>query len=292
MAGLWGSDVFSTILVLGGIAGILTSWNGFLIGASRILYAMAECGMLPARLAKLHPRFNTPTNAILLVGALSIISPFFGEQALTWLVNGGGLGIVVAYLLVAVAFVVLRRTEPDMQRPFRAGRGPAIGIIAIVLSLGIATQYLPGMPSGLGVPEWIVVGLWAAAGAAFALRMDVPDTTPCTPERRRADGGAAIGCTLRSSPILLPWTTWSRRSAVQPMRSSPMSPWISRTCSAHMRAAMRDPTVTLTWPSTSMTRSVLQTGSHSASTSPGGSPTDRVSVPSRAPSCSTTRRCA
>lgn len=182
MAGLYGSDVFATILVLGGIAGILTSWNGFLIGASRIIFAMADCGMLPATLAKVHPRYSTPTNAILLVGALSVISPFFGEQALIWLVNGGGLGIVIAYLMVAIAFLVLRRSEPDMDRPFRAGKGPVIGIIAVVLSLGIAGQYLPGMPSGLGVPEWIVVGLWSAVGLAFALRMDVPDYHTAHPQ--------------------------------------------------------------------------------------------------------------
>jgi len=175
MGALYGSELFATILVLGGVAGILTSWNGFMVGASRIIYAMAQCGMLPAPLARLHPRHHTPTNAILLVGALSVLAPFFGEQALVWLVNGGGLGIVVAYLLVAVAFVVLRRTEPDMERPFRAGRGPAVGIIAIVLSIGIAAQYLPGMPSGLGVPEWVVVGLWTVAGVGFAARMDVPD---------------------------------------------------------------------------------------------------------------------
>ncbi len=47
MAALWGSEVFGKILVVGGIAGILTSWNGFLLGASRLLYAMAASGMVP-----------------------------------------------------------------------------------------------------------------------------------------------------------------------------------------------------------------------------------------------------
>ncbi|MDP8949032.1 MAG: APC family permease, partial [Actinomycetota bacterium] len=160
MGNLFGSEIFANILVLGGVAGILTSWNGFLIGGSRIIYAMAESGMLPSWLAKIHPRFRTPTNAILFIGALSLISPLFGESALVWLVNAGGLGIVIAYLVVAISFLVLRRREPEMERPFRAGRGPIIGIVAVVLSLGFASQYLPGMPSGLGVPEWIIVGIW------------------------------------------------------------------------------------------------------------------------------------
>jgi APA family basic amino acid/polyamine antiporter len=70
---------------------------------------------------------------------------------------------------------VLRRREPDMERPFRAGRGPAVGIVAVLLSIGVAVQYLPGMPAGLGVAEWIIVGLWTLAGLTFALRMEVPE---------------------------------------------------------------------------------------------------------------------
>lgn len=178
MGRLFGSEVFANILVLGGIAGILTSWNGFMIGGSRIVYAMAESGMLPAWLAEIHPRFRTPANAILFIGVLSIISPFFGRSALVWLVNAGGLGIVVAYLMVAVSFLILRRREPDMERPFRAGRGPVIGIVAVVLSLLFTSQYLPGMPAGLGAPEWIIVGLWSVLGLVFATRMNVPEYDP------------------------------------------------------------------------------------------------------------------
>ena len=178
MGNLFGSGLFSNILVLGGIAGILTSWNGFMVGGSRIIYAMAESGMLPEWLGRIHPRYRTPSNAVLLVGALSIIAPLFGRSALVWLVDAGGLGIVLAYFVVAISFLVLRRKEPEMERPFRAGRGPTIGIIAAVLSLGIAIQYLPGMPAGLIAPEWIIVGIWTVAGLVFAVRMDVPEYNP------------------------------------------------------------------------------------------------------------------
>lgn len=172
MGAMFGSPVFANILVLGGVAGILTSWNGFMIGGSRILYAMAASGMLPAWLARLHPRYRTPSNAILVVGGLSLIAPLFGREALVWLVDAGGLNIVVAYLMTAVSFLVLRRTEPTLPRPFRAGRTPAIGIIAAVLSLGIGVQYLPGMPAGLIWPyEWAIVLAWWIAGLVFLLRL-------------------------------------------------------------------------------------------------------------------------
>ena len=137
MSELWGSRTFGNILVVGGIAGILTSWNGFLLGASRLLYAMASSGMVPSWFAKVHPRYRTPSNAVLFIGGLSVLSPLFGRQMLVWLVDAGGISIVVAFLLVAVTFLVLRRIEPDMERPFRVSQGRAVGVAAALLTLGL-----------------------------------------------------------------------------------------------------------------------------------------------------------
>ena len=58
-----------------------------------------------------------------MIGALSVITPFFGRKTLVWLVDAGGLGIVVAYATVALSFLVLRKKEPDMERPFRVRQG-------------------------------------------------------------------------------------------------------------------------------------------------------------------------
>jgi APA family basic amino acid/polyamine antiporter len=171
MAALWNSPAMGTVLVVGGIAGILTSWNGFLIGASRILYAMAASGMLPRWFAYLHPRYRTPTHALLVIGGLSVFAPLFGRQMLVWLVDAGGINIVIAFLLVAVSFLVLRRREPDMQRPFRLPAGPVIGWAAAVLSLVLAVLYLPFMPAALTGPEWIIVGVWWLVGLWFVLRL-------------------------------------------------------------------------------------------------------------------------
>jgi basic amino acid/polyamine antiporter, APA family len=172
MTALWGSPIMGTLLILGGIAGILTSWNGFLIGASRLLYAMADSGMLPRWFAYLHPRYRTPTRALLLVGGLSMIAPLFGEQMLVWLVDAGGINIVIAFFLVSLSFLVLRKREPGMSRPFRVPAGAAVGWAAAVLSLALAVLYLPGMPAALVWPsEWLIVGLWWLAGLYFVFRL-------------------------------------------------------------------------------------------------------------------------
>jgi basic amino acid/polyamine antiporter, APA family len=172
MAALWGSQVFGNILVAGGVAGILTSWNGFLIGASRLLYAMATSGMVPRWFAKVHPRYRTPSNAILFIGALSVLSPLFGRQMLVWLVDAGGVSIVIAFFLVAVTFLALRRREPAMERPFRVSKGGVVGALAAVFSLGLAALFLPGMPAALIWPyEWVILGAWWLAGILLLLRL-------------------------------------------------------------------------------------------------------------------------
>lgn len=152
------------LMVLAGIAGIITSWNAFYVGGSRAIYALAHSGMLPAFLAKLHPKHRTPTNAILLMGLLSCIAPFFGRPALVWLVVAGGLGIVIAYLFVSLSFVVLRLKEPGMARPFKVRQGMAVGVVAVLLSLGLIALYLPGSPSALAPVEWTLFLGWMGLG--------------------------------------------------------------------------------------------------------------------------------
>ena len=165
-AALLGGAWAGKLLVTGGIGGILTSWNAFLIGGSRAIYALARAGQLPSVLGRLHPRFHTPHNAILLIGSLSVVAPLFGRPALVWLVDAGGLGIVVAYAFVAWSFLILRKNEPAMQRPYRVPSGRAVGWIALILSVAISFLYLPFSPAALIWPhEWLIVLAWVVLGA-------------------------------------------------------------------------------------------------------------------------------
>lgn len=183
MTAMWNSPLMGQILVIGGIAGILTSWNGFLIGASRLVYAMAQSGMLPIWFGKLHPKYRTPSNAILAIGALSVIAPLFGRKMLVWLVDAGSLSIALAFFAVSVAFVVLRRREPNMERPFKLPVGIAFGTVTAILTLALVTFYLPGMPAALVPAEWIIFGLWWVAGLAMLVRLPAVKGGPDADER-------------------------------------------------------------------------------------------------------------
>lgn len=169
------SQVFANLLLAGGLAGILTSWNSLLMGASRLLWALGASRMIPSWFARIHPRFGTPVNALLFIGVISAVAPFFGAEMLGWLVDSGSPSIVIAYLMVSIVFLILRRREPEMPRPFRiGGRGPgglAIGALSVVLTAGLLSLYIPGMPASLSLPPYIVFALWWVLGAVFLLRI-------------------------------------------------------------------------------------------------------------------------
>ena len=163
----FGSEMAAKVVIIGGMAGIVTSWNSFFMGGSRAIYSLAESKMLPGFLAKLHPKYKTPTNAILLIGVISVVAPFFGRAMMIWLTNAGSFGVVVAYVLVSMSFLVLRFREPDMIRPYKVKCGKIIGGIAILLSGFMMLLYFPGMPSGLVKEELIMVGAWTVLGIIF-----------------------------------------------------------------------------------------------------------------------------
>lgn len=166
LASAWGSygGFASVVVVVGGIAGIMSSWNAFLVAGSRVLFAMSENNMLPRFFSKIHPKYKTPSNAILFLGSISCLAPLFGKVMMTWISNAASMATIVAYGFVVLSFLVLRKKEPDMERPYRVPAGKAVGTVGIVLVIGMFILYLPGMPSGLQISEWCIIGLWTLLG--------------------------------------------------------------------------------------------------------------------------------
>ena len=158
-------EVGGTVLLVAGLAGIITSWNAFILGGSRAIYALANSGLLPKFLGQLHPKYHTPTNAIVLLGVLSALGPFFGRPALVWVVNAGSLGIVIAYVMVTWSFLVLRNREPSLDRPYKVPFGQFVGSLALVLAIAMTLLYLPGSPAALLWPqEWVIIIAWIILG--------------------------------------------------------------------------------------------------------------------------------
>ena len=168
MEKVFNSTVMAKVLIIGGLCGVLTSWNSFLIGGSRAIFSMGESKMIPGQFAKLHPKYKTPVNALILVGILSVAAPFFGRTMLIWISNASSFACCMAYCMVAMSFLRLRKTEPDLHRPYKIKHYKIVGVLASILSgLMVVLYLIPNSGSSLQKQEWIIVGGWALAGLIF-----------------------------------------------------------------------------------------------------------------------------
>jgi amino acid transporter len=176
---LWQQPWAGTLLVLGGIGGILTSWNAFIVGGSRVLYALAHSGHVPAVFGKLHPTYKTPWVGIATIGVLSMIAPLFGKTILVWLINSGSFATTIALLFVAISFLVLRHREPEMPRPFKVSHPRLVGYGAVTLSLGLIAAFLPWSDSSLQWPEeWLTIVVWSTLGILLLIRYELKARNP------------------------------------------------------------------------------------------------------------------
>ena len=112
---------------------------------------------------------NTPSNAVLLCGALSTFSCLLGKGALVWFVNASSFGVVLVYFMATLSFVVLRKKQPQLERPYKVGNAKVVGFMAILVSLFFAYLYLPMGPSPLAPIEWIFVIGWFVFGGILAI---------------------------------------------------------------------------------------------------------------------------
>ena len=142
------------IAAIGGLASVLLV---IMLAQPRVLLAMANDGLLPPALARIHPRFHTPSTGTLITGcAVAFLSGLFPIGVLVQLVSLGTLSVFIA---VCVGVLVLRRIRPELLRPFRVPFAP------IVCGLGavVCAYLLVGLPR----QAWLLYAVWTAIGAAI-----------------------------------------------------------------------------------------------------------------------------
>lgn len=167
---LFSSEVFSTVIVFAGILGILTSWNGFFLGATRLIFAMGRACVIPGIFGRLHKKYKTPWAATLLVGTVCMISPFFGRNALVWFINTSSLCALIAYCLVIVSFIILRKRDFELARPFRVKGGILFGKVTFIVAFLYLLFYIAGNFSiDVVNPEFVITALWILVGLVLAI---------------------------------------------------------------------------------------------------------------------------
>jgi ethanolamine permease len=135
------SSIWLHLLVFLGVFGLIASFHGIIMGYSRQIFALARAGYLPKSLSAVHTKFRTPHWAILAGGVVGLLAIFsdrfivFGDQPLTAnIVTVAVFGSITMYVVSMLALIRLRKTEPEMERPYRAPFYPVFPIISLTLA--------------------------------------------------------------------------------------------------------------------------------------------------------------
>jgi basic amino acid/polyamine antiporter, APA family len=146
----------SHIITLGALAGLTSVMLVMLLGQTRVLYSMANDGLLPKGFfAAVHPKFRTPWKNTILVGFLAaVVGSLTPIDDIGKMVN---IGTLLAFIIVCIAVMILRQTNPDQPRPFRTPWVPVVPILGI-LSNGYMTYKL-GWINWARLIIWLFIGL-------------------------------------------------------------------------------------------------------------------------------------
>ena len=147
----WGTAV----LAVGAVIAITSVLLVIMYGQTRIFYSMARDGLLPQRMAQVNERFGTPAGLTLAMGLLiATLSALVPLSAIVKLVN---IGTLFAFVLVNAGVIILRRTRPDMPRPFRVPFSPVFPLIGVALCIYLMHD-LP-LETWYRFVIWLIIGL-------------------------------------------------------------------------------------------------------------------------------------
>ncbi|GAB3662164.1 amino acid permease [Nocardioides korecus] len=147
----WASILVSVAAVAGLTSVILVD----IVAMGRIGFALCRDGLLPASIGKVHPKYNTPFR--LTIGTtivVAVIAAFVPIDALAEMVS---IGTLFAFVVVAIAVAVLRRTAPRMERPFKMPQVPLLPIISAVACVALMANL--AVETWLRFLVWLIVGL-------------------------------------------------------------------------------------------------------------------------------------
>jgi APA family basic amino acid/polyamine antiporter len=151
-----GLSTASHVITLGALAGLTSVMLVMLLGQTRVLYAMANDGLLPRKFfAAIHPRFRTPWKNTILVGTVAaVVGSLTPIDDIGKMVN---IGTLLAFVIVCVAVVVLRHTDPAQKRPFRTPWAPLVPALGVLFNGYM--MYKLGWVNWARLFGWLAIGL-------------------------------------------------------------------------------------------------------------------------------------
>ncbi|GAB3173543.1 ethanolamine permease [Telluribacter humicola] len=125
--------ILYTLVVVFGLFGLVASFHGLLLAAGRSTYEFCRMGNGPAWLGRVHPRFRTPAPALLVNMLIGIAA--LATRTTADIIVLSAFGALLMYSLSVISFLILRRTEPGLPRPFRTPGYPLVPYLALLISV-------------------------------------------------------------------------------------------------------------------------------------------------------------
>ncbi|NRD07358.1 amino acid permease [Rathayibacter agropyri] len=152
-----GETWMATVISAGAVAGLTTVVLTLMIGATRIIFAMARDGLLPQRLAAVHPRLRTPWfTSVIVTIVVALLAGLTPIGVLEEMVN---IGTLSAFVLVSIGVIVLRRKRPDLPRGFRVPLNPWLPLLSALICIYLMLN--------LSVETWLRFLIWLLVGFAI-----------------------------------------------------------------------------------------------------------------------------
>jgi basic amino acid/polyamine antiporter, APA family len=151
-----GLSTASHVITIGALAGLTSVMLVMLLGQTRVLYSMANDGLLPKRFfGDIHPRFRTPWKNTIAVGLLAaVVGSVTPIEDIGRMVN---IGTLLAFVIVCMAIMILRKTNPSQPRPFRTPWVPLLPILGILFNGYM--MYKLGWLNWARLFGWLIIGL-------------------------------------------------------------------------------------------------------------------------------------
>jgi len=152
---LFPSQTLQTAIYFGIIAGYSSVILVMLLGQSRVFYSMSRDGLLPAVFSYIHPKFQTPYRSNLIVGCFAAL--LSGFVPISNLSHFTSIGTLLAFVIVCIGIVVMRKTNPDAQRPYRTPLVPLVPILGVLVCFSM--MYFLDSMTWLRLGVWLLIGL-------------------------------------------------------------------------------------------------------------------------------------
>lgn len=164
-------QILYILILFGAICGLLTTWNGFMMASSQILMAMARVSIVPFSLSQQHPKYKTPVNALKVSLVASLLGPFLGSGLIGSLTTFSAAGYVVSWMITAFCLIKLRKSEPDLKRPYKIPGGTKTAWFSgISMAVLLALLLIPNQPVYMGTMAVILFVSWMAIGLVLFIR--------------------------------------------------------------------------------------------------------------------------